>query len=215
MAKKRPSLISPLALVDPEARIGAGTRIEAFACVGRAVIGRGGTIRSHSVIHAGAKIGKDFKSGPGAQVREDTVLGDGVVVGSHCVVLPGARVGNRVTLHSLVLMGEYTQVGDDAWIGPGVIILNTLHPKAPYCRDKALGDKKGGPVIGAHARIGGNATINPYVRIAPRAIVAAGAVVVRDVAEAAVVAGCPAREIKKVRDVICREHPGERVYVQE
>lgn len=205
-------IISPLAQVDKGARLGAGTVVEAFACVGKASIGPNSLIRSHSVISSGAKIGKDFKTGPGAQVREGTVLGSHVVVGSHCVVLPGARIADNVTLHSFVLVGEYTSIGKGAWLGPGAVTLNTLHPKAPNCRDKALGDRKGGPVIGENARVGGNAVINPYVHIGAGAVVASGSVVTRHVAPGVVAAGAPAREVKKTSEVICREHPGERVY---
>lgn len=212
-AKNR-ATISPLALVDPGARLGAGTIVEAFACVGKAVIGPRSLIRSHSVISSGAKIGKGLKTGPGAQVREGTVLGSHVVVGSHCVVLPGARIADNVTLHSFVLVGEYTRIGKDAWLGPGAVTLNTLHPKAPNCRNKTLGDRKGGPVIGNNARVGGNSVINPYVNIGEGAVVASGSVVTRDVAPGMVAAGCPAREVKKISEVICREHPDERVYVR-
>lgn len=211
----RKALISTLAVVDRRARLGPNTEVEPFARIGQAEIGEDSVIRTHSVIYSGAKIGKGFKSGDGAQIREKTTLGDRVIAGSHCVVLPHSHIGDRVTLHSLVLVGEYTVIGDGTWIGPGVIILNTLHPKAPFCRDKSLGDRKGGPVIGKNARIGGNATINPYVKIGDNAVVASGAVVTRDVPEGAVVAGVPARIIKKTRDVFCREHPGERVYVQK
>lgn len=209
---RKVAAISPLAVVDPKARLGPGTVVEAFAIVGKASIGPGGHIRSHSVISSGAKIGKNFKTGPGAQVREGTILGANVVVGSHCVVLPGARIADDVTLHSFVLVGEYTSIGKGAWLGPGAITLNTLHPKAPNCRDKALGDRKGGPVIGENARVGGNAVINPYARVGQGAVIASGSVVTRDVSPDTVAAGVPAREVKKTSEVICREHPGERVY---
>jgi len=209
------SHISPLAELDGRARIGVNTSIEAFARVGRAVIGPDSHIRSQSIIYSGAKIGRGFRTGDGAMIREQTVLGDEVVVGSRCLVLPGARIGHGVTLHSFVVIGEHTRIGDNTWIGPGVIVLNTLHPKARFCRNKPLVDRKGAPVIGKNVRIGGNATINPYVKIGDNSIVGAGSVVVRSVPAGTVVAGNPACEIKRTRDVVCREHPGERVYVSE
>ncbi len=207
--------VSKLAQVDAGCRLGKGSMVEAFAVLGKAAIGHDAMIRTHTVIDDGAKIGAGLKTGPGAHIREETVLGDNVVVGDNCLVLPHCRIGDKVVLHSMVLVGEYTQVGDGTWIGPGVIILNTLHPKARYCKDKPLVDRKGGVIIGKNVRIGGNATINPYVRIGDRAVIASGAVVTQDVPADTVVAGCPARSIKQVRDVICREHPGERVYVPE
>lgn len=207
--------INPLANVERGCVLGDGTVVEPFACLGRAEIGAQGLVRSHTVIASGAKIGARFKSGPGAQIREKVVLDDDVVVGSHCIVLPGAKLGKKVVLHSLVLVAEYCQIGDGTWIGPGVIILNTLHPKAKNCSDKPLVDRKGSPVIGKDVRIGGNATINPYVKIGDGAVIASGAVVTKDVEAGTVVAGCPAKPVKKTRDIICREHPGERVYVQE
>jgi acetyltransferase-like isoleucine patch superfamily enzyme len=207
--------VNRLAEIDPGCRLEKGATVDAFAVIGKASIGPDCVIRPHTVIDSGAKAGARLKTGPGAHLREKTILGDDCVVGDNCLVLPGARLGDRVVLHSLVLVAEYCRIGDGTWIGPGVIILNTLHPKAKFCKDKALGDLKGSPVIGKDVRIGGNAVINPYVKIGDRAVIASGSVVTKDVPADTVVAGNPAKVMKKVRDVICREHPGERVYVQE
>jgi maltose O-acetyltransferase len=105
-------------------------------------------------------------------------LGAGVFLNFDCVILDVVAVA----------IGEKTQ------IGPGVQILTADHPRG--AAERASGLEFGRPVrIGQNVWIGGGAIILPGITVGDDAIIGAGAVVTRDVAASATVAGNPARQI--------------------
>lgn len=125
----------------------------------------------------GAVIRPPFFCDYGANIR----LGRGAFLNFNCVVLDVAEV----------------VIGDGAQIGPGVQILAADHPRDPERRRAML--EFGRPVrIGRNVWIGGAALILPGVTLGDDAVVGAGAVVTRDVAPGARVAGNPARPIRAV-----------------
>ncbi|PBB06612.1 maltose acetyltransferase domain-containing protein [Salimicrobium humidisoli] len=88
------------------------------------------------------------------------------------------------------------QFGDRCQVAPGVHIYTATHPLD--ARERATGKEYGKPVtIGNDVWIGGRAVINPGVSIGNRAVVASGAVVVKDVPADTLVGGNPARIIKE------------------
>lgn len=90
-------------------------------------------------------------------------------------------------------------IGDNVMIGPNTLITTVGHPMSPMGRRKHLGIAK--PVtIGNDVWIGGNVTILPGITIGNNVIVAAGAVVTKDVPDNCVVGGVPARKIKDIED---------------
>lgn len=89
------------------------------------------------------------------------------------------------------------RIGDYCMIGPNTLITTVNHPLTPKGRRERLAQGK--PVtIGNDVWIGGNCTILPGVTIGNNVIVAAGAVVTKDVPDNCVVAGVPARKIKEL-----------------
>lgn len=90
-------------------------------------------------------------------------------------------------------------IGDYVMIGPNTLITTVNHPLSPAGRRRHLGQAR--PVaIGRDVWIGGNCTILPGVTIGNNAVIAAGAVVTKDVPDNCVVAGVPARKIKDISD---------------
>lgn len=88
-------------------------------------------------------------------------------------------------------------IGDDCLIGHNVVIATLNHDLAPGRR----ADMHPAPVrIGRNVWIGANATILPGVDIGDDAVIAAAAVVTRDVPEKAIVVGSPARVVRQVPD---------------
>lgn len=90
-------------------------------------------------------------------------------------------------------------IGDYVMIGPGTLITTVNHPLSPLGRRRHLGSAK--PVcIGNDVWIGGNVTILPGVTIGNNVVVAAGAVITRDIPDDCVVGGVPAKVIRKIEN---------------
>lgn len=195
--------------IYPNVSIGPGTEIEGPCIIGKpsrgrapgeapTVIGAGAVIRPFTTIYAGTTIGSGFQSGQGASIREDNILGDDVSVGTNAVLEFGNRIGSRTRIHSGAFL-ELTTLGDDVFVGPNVVFTDDPHPMGcPHYQDC-----KGGAVVEDLARIGANSTLLPGVRVGRNALVGAGSVVVDDVPPDTVVAGNPARTIKKVSELVC------------
>jgi maltose O-acetyltransferase len=94
-----------------------------------------------------------------------------------------------------MLDGCPIHIGDNCMLAPGVHIYTATHPLDADARNS--GAEYGKPVtMGNNVWIGGRAIINPGVTIGDNAVVASGAVVVKDVPANAVVGGNPAKIIK-------------------
>ena len=90
-------------------------------------------------------------------------------------------------------------IGDNVMIGPGTLISTVNHPMSPMGRRRHLGIVK--PVhIGNDVWIGGNVTILPGITIGNNVVVAAGAVVTKDVPDNSLVGGVPARIIRTLEN---------------
>lgn len=187
--------LGPDATVGEYAIIGAPPRGKAPGEL-ETRIGARAVIRSHTVIYAGNVIGDDFQTGHGALVREENEIGDNVSIGSHTIVEHHIKIGNNVRLHSNVFVPEFSVLEDDCWLGPNVVVTNARYPRSRNVKETLRG-----ATIKRGAKIGANATLLPGIVIGENALVGAGAVVTRDVPDGAVVAGNPARAIKRVEEI--------------
>ena len=115
-----------------------------------------------------------------AHVLEGARVGAGCNVCDHAFIESGAVVGDRVTVKNAVLIWDGVTIEDEVFLGPNMVFTNDLTPRAAI--KKGSGDFLP-TVVRRGATIGANA------------FVAAGAVVTRDVARHALVAGNPARRI--------------------
>ncbi|MGW2730780.1 acyltransferase [Streptomyces sp. NPDC001494] len=133
-----------------------------------------------------------------AQVREDARLGSGCIVGRGAYVGPGVRIGDRVKLQNYALVYEPAVLGDGVFVGPAAVLTNDHYPRSvdPQGRLKRGGDWEAvAVVVGEGASLGARSVCVAPVRVGRWALVAAGAVVARDVPDFALVAGVPARRI--------------------
>lgn len=90
-------------------------------------------------------------------------------------------------------------IGDDVMIGPNTLITTVGHPISPKRRKERHGICK--PVhIGNNVWLGGNVTVLPGVTIGNNSVIAAGAVVTKDVPDNCVVGGVPAKRLKGIED---------------
>ncbi|MFD7578882.1 DapH/DapD/GlmU-related protein [Kitasatospora sp. NPDC059817] len=133
-----------------------------------------------------------------AQVREGAVVGAECVIGRGAYVGPGVRIGDRVKLQNHALVYEPALVEDGVFIGPAAVLTNDRHPRAvtPDGRPKRQQDWHAeGVTLRQGCSIGGRAVLVAGVTVGRWALVAAGAVVHRDVPDFALAAGVPARRI--------------------
>jgi acetyltransferase-like isoleucine patch superfamily enzyme len=161
------------------------------------VIGVNSVIRTFTVIYAGVTIGDRFQSGHSAVIREGNVIGDDCSVGTHVALEPHNRIGNRVRIHTSAAM-ERATLEDDVFIGPGSLLMDDPHapcPRSPEC--------VGGVTVQKAAVIGAGAMVVPGTTVGKRAVVAGGAVATSDVPPEVVVAGIPARVIKRLDELEC------------
>lgn len=119
-------------------------------------------------------------------------LADDVFVGPFCEIQSSVEVGARTRIQSHTFICEFVSIGEDCFIGHGVMFVNDLLRGGPARGDRT---KWGSTRVHSRVSIGSNATILP-VNIASDTVIGAGAVVTRDISESGVYAGVPARRIK-------------------
>lgn len=135
-------------------------------------IGEGTKIWHFCHIQQGARIGKGCSLGQNVNVSSNVVIGD------------ACKIQNNVSLY------EGVELEEGVFCGPSCVFTNDLTPRARYPKGRA-GYKR--TLVKEGASIGANATIVCGHTIGRFAMVAAGAVVTKDVPDYALVAGVPAR----------------------
>ncbi len=127
------------------------------------------------------------------------VIGDNTRLGTFVEIQKNARIGNNVKVSSHTFVCEGVTIEDDVFIGHNVSFINDKYPRATRDgRPQTEADWQVVPtLVKRGASIGTSATILCGVTIGENAIVGAGSVVTHDVPDHAVVAGCPARVVKK------------------
>jgi len=148
-----------------------------------AVIGDGSSVWGDAQIRGGAKLGKNCIIGTGAYIDADVVIGDNCKIQNLALVYHPAKLANGV------------------FIGPAAVLTNDQYPRAinPDGSLKSASDWDAvGVTINEGASIGARAVCIAPVTIGAWALVAAGAVVNKDVPDFALMAGVPAKRIRWV-----------------
>ena len=159
--------------VDGAARIHPTAEVEPGAQVGA-----GTSVWHLAHVRSGAKIGAGGNLGRGVYVDGDVVIGDRVKIGNYALVYEPARVS------------------DGVFIGPAAVLTNDVYPRAVNVDGSAKGPQDwqaSGVTLGEGCSVGARSVLVPGVTVGPWAMVAAGAVVTRDVAPFELVVGVPAR----------------------
>lgn len=149
-------------------------------------------IHPDSVIGDSTSVWGLAQVGPGARVGEECVIGRGATIDG------GVVLGDRVKVQAAVLVYRPAVLEDGVFIGPAAVLTNDLHPRAitPEGDAKSGADwEPVGVVVRRGASVGARAVCVAPVTIGRWAMVAAGAVVTRDVPDFALVAGVPARQV--------------------
>jgi acetyltransferase-like isoleucine patch superfamily enzyme len=128
-------------------------------------------------------------------------IGDESRIGTFVEIQKGARIGKRVKVSSHSFICEGVTIEDEVFIGHGVMFINDKYPRStnPDGSSQTEADWSLAPtLVKRGASIGSNVTLLCGVTIGEGAIVGAGSVVTKDVPPYTVVAGNPARSLRKI-----------------
>ncbi len=133
-----------------------------------------------------------------AQVREYARVGNGSIIGRGAYIGPGVIMGRNCKVQNYALVYEPALLEDGVFIGPSVVFTNDVFPRATNPDGSRKSDDDWvavGVTVRRGASIGARAVCIAPITIGRWALVAAGAVVTKDVADFALVAGVPARRV--------------------
>lgn len=142
---------------------------------------------------------RDVTAGKGCTIIEpcnmyECVLGDNVFVGPFTEIQKSTSIGSNSKIQSHTFICELVTIGDNCFIGHGVMFINDLFENnGPAQGDKTLWKET---KIGNNVSIGSNATILP-VEICDNVVIGAGSVVTKNITEPGVYYGNPARKSNK------------------
>jgi UDP-2-acetamido-3-amino-2,3-dideoxy-glucuronate N-acetyltransferase len=144
-----------------------------------------------AIVDDDVEIGAQTKVWHFCHVLSGTKIGAGCVLGQNVMVGPHVSVGNGCKIQNNVSLYEGVTLEDDVFLGPSCVFTNVLTPRAFVERKSEFGRT----LVCLGATVGANATIICGVTIGRYAMIGAGAVVTRDVAEYALMVGAPATRI--------------------
>jgi UDP-2-acetamido-3-amino-2,3-dideoxy-glucuronate N-acetyltransferase len=148
-------------------------------------------IHESAYVDDGATVGAGTKVWHFCHIMPGAVIGARCSLGQNVVVMNGTRIGDDVKIQNNVSIYEGVELEDGVFCGPSMVFTNVLNPRSHVSRK----DEYRRTLVRRGASIGANATIVCGVTLGEYAFVGAGAVVTRDVAPFALVAGVPARRI--------------------
>ena len=150
-------------------------------------------------IAADVKLGKNVKLSKFINMYGCEV-GDETKIGAFVEIQKNARVGRRCKISSHTFICEGVNIEDNVFIGHSVTFINDAYPRSTTAEGELQTEadwKVENTVVRKGASIGSGATILSKVTVGNNAIVGAGSVVTHDVPDNAVVAGNPARLLRR------------------
>lgn len=146
---------------------------------------------STAIVDPGAKIGKDTKIWHYSHIcGTEVTIGDGCSFGQNCYVGPRTKIGRGVRVQNNVSIYDLVELEDYVFCGPSMVFTNVINPRSHIPRK----DEFQKTIVRHGATLGANCTIVCGVEIGRFALIAAGAVITKDVPAFAVMRGVPARQ---------------------
>jgi UDP-2-acetamido-3-amino-2,3-dideoxy-glucuronate N-acetyltransferase len=159
------------------------------------------SVHATAVVDDGVTIGAGTRIWHFSHILGGTTIGERCVISQNVMIGPDVTVGNGCKIQNNVSLYKGVTLAGDVFCGPSCVFTNVLTPRAFVERKNEFGPTP----VGKGATIGANATIVCGHSLGEYCMVAAGAVVTKDVPPFALVAGVPARQIGWV------SHEGERL----
>jgi UDP-3-O-[3-hydroxymyristoyl] glucosamine N-acyltransferase len=158
-------------------------------------IGANSVIRAGTIIYAGCTMGPGFQTGNRAVIREESYFGSNCSFGTLSQSDGRISVGDNCRFHNNVFIATYTTVADNVHFYPMSCTVDSLHPPCQQGRE--------GPTVASGTIIGAKVLLLPRVRLGENVVVAGGSIVTHDIESDMVVAGVPAKPIKRRDEVRC------------
>lgn len=155
-------------------------------------------IHESSYIDEEVKIGENTKVWHFCHIQSGAVIGKDCSLGQNVNISNNVHIGNGVKIQNNVSVYEGVDIEDYVFLGPSCVFTNDLTPRARYPKGHENYKKT---LIKEGASVGANATIVCGHTIGKYAMVAAGAVVTKDVPDYALVVGVPAHIIGRVDEL--------------
>lgn len=143
---------------------------------------------------------RDVKFGDNVKLVEpcnvyECFIGNNVFIGPFVEIQKGVVIGNNTKVQSHTFICELVTIGDNCFIGHGVMFVNDLFSIGGPARGNK--DLWKSTLIGNNVSVGSNVTLLP-VKICNNVVIGAGAVVTKDITESGIYVGNPAKKIKNL-----------------
>lgn len=148
-------------------------------------------VHESSYVDDNVSIGDQTKIWHFNHILNNTIIGKNCSFGQNCVVGPNVTIGNGVKVQNNISIYDGVTIEDDVFLGPSMVFTNVINPRSFIVRKEVFKKTllKKGCTIGANATIVCGNTIGTY------AFVGAGAVVIKDIPDFALVVGNPSKQI--------------------
>ena len=159
------------------------------------------------------KIAPDVKLGTNVKIHDFVNLygceiGDNTKIGTFVEIQKGAKIDKNCKISSHTFICEGVTIEENVFVGHNVTFINDKYPKATNESGELQNEEDWNvepTMVRRGASIGSGSTILSYVTIGENAIIGAGSVVTKDVPSNTIVAGNPARVLRKVSDIHRRD----------
>lgn len=203
-------IIHPFVIIEEGVKIGNNVEVFPGAYVGKPprgvgamtrpmnyeahiVVGDGCVIGPNAIIYYDVEIGSQTLISDGASIREESKIGSRCIIGRYVTVNYATLIGDGTKVQDHTWLAGNMKIGERVFISGGVTTANdNLMGAAGYDEGNIVG-----PHIGDGVRIGAGAIILPKINVGDQALIAAGAVVTKDVAEGQSVKGVPAEHYQR------------------
>ncbi len=147
-------------------------------------------VHETAIVEEGARIGAGTKIWHFNHIMAGAKIGQKCIFGQNVYVASGVEIGNNVKVQNNVSIYTGTIVEDDVFLGPSCVLTNVTNPRSQIVRH-SLYEKT---VLHRGATVGANATIVCGIELGRYCFIAAGAVVVKDVPDYALMVKVPAHQ---------------------
>ncbi|MDA9009084.1 acetyltransferase [Alphaproteobacteria bacterium] len=148
-------------------------------------------VHESSYVDDGVSIGSGSKIWHFCHVSQGSKVGKNVIMGQNTMVGPGVQIGDDCKIQNNVSIYKGVTLEQGVFCGPSCVFTNVLTPRAEVERKDEFGET----IVGRGATIGANATIVCGHNLGAYSMIAAGAVVTKNVPNFALMAGLPAKRI--------------------